>query len=467
MVLPVLFSGLTAIAAETVENFNSRKGATIPHVKSKLQNSCWTFHNFDVNQDGWNPQLEGDGAMVANMQATRYNYSGIYTPLMNIAANVAISFDYVFDENFSSSSKRWLKVCLANANNEIVQELETIHFNGASAKKARQYDTEFNNLPKGDYRIILQYGGSGETARIAIDQLSISAPFSYKGGCSASPVVLKSKITGRPDRTAFGSLLLNEKDVADENLSAFLVKGSPNGNVDLKADGTFVFIPKKGFEGTSTSFVYKVCNEGAGNLCSANTTVHIDFPNSSNSLVDFKGAYKYNGNVELIWNTSGNNSIDKFDLERSYDGRKWETAGTINNEDKTNIYAYIDYVGKGAALKKDIYYRLKQTNADGNVLLSKLLVVRVYNTKTLTMISVTPNPSMNDITANVQLHENSYVSMRVLDADGNTVLRKLAEGVPGLNTFKVDGSSSLEPGSYILELIVNSNERMVVKLIKE
>ncbi len=467
LVLPLLFSGLTAIAAETVENFNSRRGAAIPHVKAKLQNSCWTFHNFDVNQDGWDPQLEGDGAMVANMQATRYNYSGIYTPLLNISSSVKVSFDYVFNENFSSDSKRWLKICLADAHNEVIQELETINFNGSSAKKARKYSTEFNNLPAGEYRVILQYGGNGETARIAIDQLAISAPFSYKGGCNASPVVLKSKITGRPDRTAFGSLMLNDKDMADEKFNAYLIKGSPHGNVHLKTDGTFVFTPNKGFEGTSTSFVYKVCEDGAGNLCSANTTVHIDFPNSSNSLIDFKGAYKYNGNVELIWNTSENNTITKFDLERSFDGRKWENAGTISNEDKANIYAYVDFVGKGAALKKDIYYRLKQTNADGNVLLSRLLVVRVYNTKTLTMISVTPNPSMNDITANVQLHENSYVSMRVLDDNSNVVLRQLAEGTPGLNTFTVKGSSSLEPGAYILELIVNNHERMLVKLIKE
>jgi hypothetical protein len=461
-----MFSAMT-VAAETAENFNSRKGVAIPNVKAKLQNSCWTFHNFDVNQDGWNPQIEGDGAMVANLQAMKYNYSGIYTPVLNVPTNISISFDYVFSNNFSSSSKRWMKVCLANANNEIIQVLETVDFIGAGAKLTKKYSTEFRNITPGEYRLVLQYGGTGETARIAVDDLKISAPFKYESGCNNSPVILKSKITGRPDRTAFGSLLLDEKNANDNKLNAYLIKGSSHGEVKLNADGTFIFTPNKGFEGTSTSFVYKVCEDGAGNLCSANTTVNIEFPNASTSLVDFKGSYKYNGNVELIWNTALNNTITKFSLERSFDGHKWEYAGTVSNNPDANIYAYIDNVGKGAALKRDIYYRLKQTNADGNMLVSKLLIVRVYNSKTLTMISVTPNPSVNDITANVQLQESSYVSMRVMNKEGKAVIRKVVEAAPGLNTFTVDGSSKLEPGAYILELIVNSNERMLVKLIKE
>ncbi len=84
------------------------------------------------------------------------------------------------------------------------------------------------------------------------------------------------------------------------------------------------------------------------------------------------------------------------------------------------------------------------------------------------MISVTPNPAMNDIYMRMySCRKSSYVSMRVMNKDGQSVIRKVVEGVPGLNTFTVDGSSKLEPGSYILELIVNSNERMLVKLIKE
>ncbi|MBO9571583.1 MAG: hypothetical protein J7497_05165, partial [Chitinophagaceae bacterium] len=112
LILPAIFSAISVVA-ETSENFNSRNGVTIPNVKARLQNSCWSFHNFDVNQNGWNPGLEGDGAMVANIEATKYNYSGIYTPVLNVVSDITVSFDYVFNENFSAASKRWMKICLA------------------------------------------------------------------------------------------------------------------------------------------------------------------------------------------------------------------------------------------------------------------------------------------------------------------------------------------------------------------
>ena len=37
----------------------------------------------------------------------------------------------------------------------------------------------------------------------------------------------------------------------------------------------------------------------------------------------------------------------------------------------------------------------------------------------------------------------------------------------GINTVMMDGTSQLKPGLYILEVIVNSKERMMVKLVKE
>lgn len=468
LMLPaLLFGAFAASAYETVENFNSRNGVPLQKLKANLQNSCWTFNHFDINQNGWNPGIEGDGAMVAKADAISYGTSGIYTPVLNVGSVIDVAFDYTFSDNFSSSSTRWMKISLVNANNEVVQVLEQVAFNGVAAKMTRKYSTQFKNITPGEYRVLLQYGGSGESARIAVDELNISAPVKYTNGCNVAPVVLKSKVTGRPDRSAFGALLINDKDENDERLTAHLIKNSNDGKVQLNADGTFVFTPNKGFEGTSTSFVYKVCDEGAGNLCSANTTVNIDFPKASVTLVDFKGAYKYNGNVELMWNTLKGNHTAKFELQRSFDGHEWDNAGIVANNPDVNVYAYIDNVGKGTAHRKDLYYRLKQTNSDGSVLMSRLLIVRVFNTKTLTMISVTPNPAQNDITANVQLLEDSYVTMRVLDSEGKSVIYRTAEGTTGLNRFTVDGSSQLAPGAYMLELIVNSKERMLVKLVKE
>lgn len=459
-----LFSAPLAEAGIT-ENFNSRKGIPIHHIRTSLQNSCWTFTHFDVNSHGWNPKIEGDGAMVSDISALGNNNAGIYTPLLNIGSKIEVSFDYTFSEDFDQSSTRWIKICLANSSNEIITELEKVDFNGFQATKNKKFSTQFGNLEPGEYRLVLLYGGIGGNASIAVDDLKTSAPFKYEGGCNSAPVALRDNIKGLENRTASGSLINNDKELNKEPLSAYLIKNSPDGKVTLNEDGTFSFSPNNTFKGSHTSFVYKVCDNG--NLCSPNATVNIHFP--TGQLVDFKGSYKRDGNVELEWNTSSGADISRFELERSINGREWGNSGTVfaGTALKQNDYTYIDNVGKNIALKKDLYYRLKQVKNDGTSATSRLLIVRVYNTKAVSMISVTPNPSKSDIAVNVQLQENAMVAMRIIDASGSTVLHKTSDVARGTSNILIEGSSKITPGLYTLEVIVNSKERMLVKLIKE
>jgi hypothetical protein len=463
LVYIAVFNITTAFAGIT-ENFNSRKGISIHEIRMSLQSACWTFHHFDVNNNGWNPKIEGDGAMVSDINALQYGNAGIYTPILNVGSAIEVSFDYAFNEDFDAGIARWVKICLANASNEIVQELETIHFDGANAVKTKRYSSTFNNINPGEYRLVLEYGGKGGTATIAVDDLKTSAPFKYAAGCNSAPVALRDNITGMANRTASGSLILNDQEKNKENVTAYLIKGSNDGKVELSENGTFTFSPKKHFEGNITSFVYKICDET--NLCSSDATVYIYFP--AGHLAEFRGAYKYDGNVELVWNADAANSIEKFELERNVDGQGWQRSAEIpaKNTLKGN-YSFIDEVGKNKVLKNDIYYRLKQINSDGSVATSRLLIVRVYNTKTVSMISVTPNPARSDIAVNVQLHESSFVSMRIMNTSGATVLHKTADAAQGTNNILFEATSKLRPGLYTLEVIVNSKERMLVKLIKE
>lgn len=458
---------LTAPDAEAgvAENFNSRKGIPITNIKASLQNSCWTFHHFDVNSNGWNPKIEGDGAMVSDESSMLNGNAGIYTPLLLVGSQVEVSFEYVFSEDFDQSSARWIKVCLANSSNEIISELEKIDFNGFQATKNKKFSTRFNNLEPGEYRLVLLYGGNGGKALIAVDELKTSAPFKYPGGCNAAPFALRDNIKGLANHSASGSVIDNDGDKNKSSLTAYLIRKSPDGDVDLKEDGTFTFTPVKNFKGSSTSFIYKVCDDA--NLCSPNATVTIHFP--IGQLVDFKGSYKKDGNVELAWNTSSGSDITTFELERSINGRDWENSATVTaaNALQQSDYTYLDKVGKNIALKKDLYYRLKQIKSDGSFTTSRLLIVRVYNTKTVSMISVTPNPAKSDIAVNVQLQESSLVSMRIVNASGSIVLHKTAEAGKGISNILIEGSSKLTPGLYTLEVIVNSKERMLVKLIKE
>jgi hypothetical protein len=188
------------------------------------------------------------------------------------------------------------------------------------------------------------------------------------------------------------------------------------------------------------------------------------------SLVRFDAAYGINF-FNLNWNTRTESLFDHFEVERSVDGINFKKVGEIKalglstNEEN---YSFRDNIRPVLARTRDLYYRLKQVDPSGSYCYSKVLIARMYNTESVAALSVTPDPVINDILVNVQVKENAFVVMKVKDRDGNELLRKTAHAAAGgLNTFQLDDTHQLQAGEYQLEVIVNSNERMVVKLIKE
>jgi hypothetical protein len=171
---------------------------------------------------------------------------------------------------------------------------------------------------------------------------------------------------------------------------------------------------------------------------------------------------------ELNWNTVAGN-FDRFEIERSLDGQKFETIGTVDSKAATaseTRFSFRDHFRTSVAVNNDFYYRLKQIDANGNSVYSKVLIARMFNTRTLASLSVTPDPLANDILVNVQLHENSFVMMKVTDENGNLILKEGQKAENGANTYTLEGTHNLRPGMYTLEVTVNSKERMTMKLAK-
>ncbi len=199
---------------------------------------------------------------------------------------------------------------------------------------------------------------------------------------------------------------------------------------------------------------------------SSNTTSNPKSITLQGSLSAFNASYGRNY-FELNWSTVAGD-FDHFIIERSLDGVKFETIGTVENkvaagEGKFN---FRDHFRTAIALNNDFYYRLKQVDANGNVAYSKVLIARMFNTKSLASLSVTPDPLANDILVNVQLNENSYVMMKVKDEKGNLLLKEGQKAEFGANTYTLEGTHNLHPGLYTLEVTINSKERMIMKLSK-
>jgi hypothetical protein len=182
-------------------------------------------------------------------------------------------------------------------------------------------------------------------------------------------------------------------------------------------------------------------------------------------LVSFNAAF-FNRAVDLHWNLGGSKTSGHFNIERSIDGEHFEKIGEVNASVVSAFdYLFTDNVRASFARKNDLYYRLQQIDGE-NSSYSKVLIVRMYETHSVASISVTPDPTINDIQVNVQLKDASFIVMKVNDSEGNEVMKKTAKADQGVNIFSLEGTSKLKPGNYKLEVIVNSNERMTMQLIK-
>jgi Bacterial Ig domain len=466
LLISALSLAAQSVLAETSDNFNSRPGIAITSVKGYLQGNCWFFADFDVNRNGWTPRMEGDGAMVSGAGSVPTEMTGIYTPMLEIDAHTTVAFNYMF--NLPVNDRRWIKIYAANADDKTLFLLDSLELTGSDNKTIYHYNKSLAASATGLYKLYINYQGLGGDERIAIDQLAISAPTHYAATCNEAPVALKDKFTGTAFHMASGNVLNNDHDADHEKLTAYLLNDSPDGSVELAKDGSFTFTPRTGFTGNSTHFSYKVCDNGYPALCSVTTSATIHFPSRS-SLVSFHAQYRKNA-VDIDWNAAIGNNSDHFDIERSLNGNNFETIGQVKagsaNADALQEYAFTDKVSSNTVRKNDLYYRLRQVDAANRVFYSKVLIVRMYQSKSVTAMSVTPDPGVNDIQVNVQLKEKSYVVMTVKDNNGSEIIKKSAFGDNGSNMFDIEGTHELVPGEYELEVIVNSNERMTMKLAK-
>ena len=463
LLTPVLACLLQPLFAETSDNFNSRSGLRLTEVKGYLQGNCWFFSDFDVNRNGWAPNMEGDGAMVSGAGASATEMTGIFTPLLDMKSNISVSFIYKFNQPVQN--RRWIKIYATDANNKSRFLLDSLELTGDDNTTIYKYQQSLAVPAEGQYKLYINYQGIGGNERIAIDQLAIGAAAHYQSTCNVAPVTLRDKFIGSASHEATGNVLNNDYDPNHETLTAYLLEESPDGRVELQKNGEFTFTPKEGFTGSSTHFSYKVCDNGYPSLCSITTTATIRF-SSKNTLTNFQALYRKNA-VDINWNTTADNHSNRFEVERSLDGNNFEMVGEVKaGAASLQEYAFTDKVHEGLAKKYDLYYRLRQVDAANRVTYSKVLIVRMYGSKNVTSVSVTPDPGVNDIQVNVQLKEKSFVVMKVTDVNGSELIRKTAMGENGANMYNIDGTDQLQPGMYQLEVIINSNERLTMKLAK-
>ncbi|MFC5270553.1 hypothetical protein [Adhaeribacter terreus] len=165
-------------------------------------------------------------------------------------------------------------------------------------------------------------------------------------------------------------------------------------------------------------------------------------------LINFKGKNTSEG-IALNWTTASEKDNDRFEIERSANGRNFEKIAIIkgngNSSNQIN-YNYLD----GTANKGLNYYRLKQIDFNGAHEYSRIISVNNEGGRTnpLTVMLV-PNPCHGEnCTVRLQNSEtNTPITIELQDLAGKTVFSKQ---IPGDQTSFELPKSVRGGGIYIL-----------------
>ncbi len=209
---------------------------------------------------------------------------------------------------------------------------------------------------------------------------------------------------------------------------------------------------------------YYIAVDGfAGSSCNFNITINGAVnPPLPITLLSFDAQCgQEEGTVELRWMSASEINNDFYTIERSTDAQHFQIITTINgagNSNNVNSYYFKDVnVPNG-----QLYYRLKQTDFNGNF---EYFDIKAVNCTASNTISIYPNPTASNFTLNVTGNNNDKVQLEMYNTIGQKVIQKtyfLTED----KLIKNISVNHLGEGIYFINIIVG-NQIETHKLIIE
>lgn len=168
----------------------------------------------------------------------------------------------------------------------------------------------------------------------------------------------------------------------------------------------------------------------------------------------------HENNVVINWSTASETNNSFFTIEKSIDGINFTTIGTVVGAGTSTSVLNYSFTDNNASPGIS-YYRLKQTDYDGNSQTFGMLSSENCNTSVPVNIN-----AFNDQTGNIAVVINTDVNdnytATIFDALGKKISSKDLRTIQGSNTYKID-ISSINSGVYFIS-IDNEKEKITKKI---
>jgi hypothetical protein len=168
--------------------------------------------------------------------------------------------------------------------------------------------------------------------------------------------------------------------------------------------------------------------------------------------------------ASLTWVTASERNSDRFYVERSLDGARFEEVGSRKAQGYSSTEYTYQYQDANAALQavaSVVYYRLHQVDADGTSSYSPVRMVR-FQKSLQAAISLYPNPAQTQLTLNLSAVPAGEYQISILDMAGRVISRF---SLAGQQAHELP-IGSLLPGSYIVQ-VQGAGTTSTLRLMRE
>lgn len=181
------------------------------------------------------------------------------------------------------------------------------------------------------------------------------------------------------------------------------------------------------------------------------------------NLISFQGNINTNNKAQLQWKVGNNETIDQFEVEKSYDGKEFKTAALVFASEKNGTEDYMFY--ETLPVFEKVMYRLKITNKANEVSYSKILTFqnKIMITDNLKIIG---NPAKDQITLNYTASVDKMIDIRIYDLTGRMIMNKKVNSAKGNNVISLPLASNMIASMYTVE-VNNGTDIQTKKFIKQ
>jgi IgA Peptidase M64/Secretion system C-terminal sorting domain len=148
----------------------------------------------------------------------------------------------------------------------------------------------------------------------------------------------------------------------------------------------------------------------------------------------------------LTWQTAQEQNVSHFEVQRSYDGKNFQTIGSVkaNNQMTKSDYQFVD----NSNLKGATYYRIEQFDNDKK---STFSPIRTLEKSDKFFYKISPNPASDVVNISGNTDYNTEIKIEMYNANGSKVYDYALKNVE--NAYQHEFSvRDLPNGAYIVVL---------------